>query len=346
MTLATLPERAGRSVVTGALVLFAVWTLVYQVALFTGLPATPSLAVAAVLGVVALVGLSRLRPGDGRDPVGFPGAAAALGVVAVALLATALAVANLRLAALALGVVSALVALVMSSRWAPRLEALRRFRADADDAPLEPAGDGTGDDPASGPGRPASAPRLWATGWLVAMVSGGLAAIIASPDGDDAYFVNLSTWVAERGQFPLRDTMISSDVFPAIQGHSPPVHSVEGLIGSIARVLGLEAGTVTYVLVPPLVTALAVLVLTLLIAEAGIPAAPVALLAAAAYLWTAGRTGYGMGGFFAVRIWQGKAMLAAVALPLVFLHGARLMRHRSARDHALFAAALVASIGV
>ena len=81
-------------------------------------------------------------------------------------------------------------------------------------------------------------------------------------------------------------------------------------------------------LVPPLVTAFAVLVLTLLVAEAGIPAAPVALLAAAAYLWTAGRTGYGMGGFFAVRIWQGKAMLASVVLPLVFLHGARLMRHR------------------
>ena len=71
-----------------------------------------------------------------------------------------------------------------------------------------------------------------------------------------------------------------------------------------------------------------------------------ALLAAAAYLWTTGRSGYGLGGFFAVRIWQGKAMLAAVVLPLVFLHGARLMRHRSARDHALFAAALVASIGV
>ncbi|HET7820773.1 MAG TPA: DUF6077 domain-containing protein [Ornithinibacter sp.] len=346
MTLSTLPERAGRSVVTGTLVLFAVWTLVYQVALFTGFPATPSLAVAAVLGVAALVGLSRLRPGDRRDHVGFPGATAALAVVSVALLATVLAVAGLRLAALALGVVSALVALVMSSRWAPRLESLRRFRAEKDDAPVEAEADDAGDDPASGAGRTASAPWLWATGWLVALVSGGLAAIIASPDGDDAYFVNLSTWVAERGNFPLRDTMISSDVFPAIQGHSPPVHSIEGLIGSIARVLGLEAGTVTYVVVPPLVTALAVLVLTLLVAEAGIPAAPVALLAAAAYLWTAGRTGYGMGGFFAVRIWQGKAMLAAVALPLVFLHGARLMRHRSARDHALFAAALVASIGV
>ena len=276
MTLATLPERAGRSVVTGALVLFAVWTLVYQVALFTGLPATPSLAVAAVLGVVALVGLSRLRPGDGRDPVGFPGAAAALAVRGRGAGGHGPGRSpSLRLAALALGVVSALVALVMSSRWAPRLEALRRFRADADDAPRtnrRPTALATTRHPARAVPRrrPGCGPPA---GWS-AMVSGGLAAIIASPDGDDAYFVNLSTWVAERGNFPLRDTMISSDVFPAIQGHSPPIHSVEGLIGSIARVLGLEAGTVTYVLVPPLVTVLAVLVLTLLVAEAGIPAAP------------------------------------------------------------------------
>jgi hypothetical protein len=345
-TLATLPERAGRSVVTGALVLFAVWTLVYQVALFAGAPATPSLFVAAVLGVAALVGLSRLRRDDGRDPLTFPGGRAALAVLPVVLVATGLAVSGLRLAALTLGVVTALVALVLSSRWAPRLESLRRSRAGADATAPEPAAGQATDDTGGAAGRAAPAPWLWATGWLVALVSGGLAAYIATPDGDDAYFVNLSTWVAERGSFPLRDTMISSEAFPAIQGHSPPIHSVEGLIGSIARVLGLEAGTVTYVLVPPLVTALAVLVLTLLVAEAGIPAAPIGLLAAAAYLWTAGRTGYGMGGFFAVRIWQGKAMLAAVVLPLVFLTGARLMRHRSARDHALFAAALVASIGV
>ena len=50
-----------------------------------------------------------------------------------------------------------------------------------------------------------------------------------------------------------------------------------------------------------------------------IPAAPVALLAAAAYLLAAGRRWYGIGGSSRSRIWQG-AMLAAVVLPLVFLH--------------------------
>jgi hypothetical protein len=95
-----------------------------------------------------------------------------------------------------------------------------------------------------------------------------------------------------------------------------------------------------------MLTVLGVLVLTLVVAEAGIPASPAALLATVAYLWTAGRTGYGLGGFFAVRIWQGKAMLVSVVLPLVFLYGSRMIRSGSARSHALFAAALVASIGV
>ena len=36
--------------------------------------------------------------------------------------------------------------------------------------------------------------------------------------------------------------MISDDVFPAISGHSPPIHSVEGLLGAVAGVTGLEAG--------------------------------------------------------------------------------------------------------
>jgi hypothetical protein len=72
----------------------------------------------------------------------------------------------------------------------------------------------------------------------------------------------------------------------------------------------------------------------------------VALLATVGYLWTAGRSGYGLGGFFAVRIWQGKAMLVSIAVPLVFLFGTRLIRTRSVRAHALFAAAVVASVGV
>ena len=99
-------------------------------------------------------------------------------------------------------------------------------------------------------------------------------------------------------------------------------------------------------LAAPAATALGVLVLTALVEEARIPTAPAALLASVTYLWTTGGTGYSFGSFFGVRIWQGKAMLVSLALPLVLLTGTRLVRHGSARTHLLFGAALVAAVGV
>ena len=328
MTLATLPERAGRFVVTSALVLFAVWTLVYQAALFTGFPATPSLVVAALLGVGALVGLSRLDRDGTEHPLAWPGAAAALAVVAVAVVATGLALAELRLAALALGVVAALVALVMSSRWAPRLEARRLARRSPDAGAAAPAADDGAGTPETDLGGPGTARWLWGLGWVAALGSGALASILATPDGDDAYFVNLSTWVAERGHFPLRDTMISSDVFPAISG-ALTTHPLRRGADRRRRGRGGRRGRRGHLRPrapaghrarrprahPPG-------------RRGGHPRSPAALLATVAYLWTAGRSGYGLGGFFAVRIWQGKAMLVSVVLPLVFLYGSKIIRQR------------------
>ena len=45
-------------------------------------------------------------------------------------------------------------------------------------------------------------------------------------------------------------------------------------------------------------------------------------------------------------MWQGKAMLVSVVLPLVLLTGARLVRSGTTRTHLLFGAALVAAVGV
>ena len=140
--------------------------------------------------------------------------------------------------------------------------------------------------------------------------------------------------------------MISPDVYPALGAHSPPVHSIEGLIGALARVLHIEAGTATYVLVPPLATALAVLVLTRIVTAARIPAGPVALLAALGFLWTTGGSGYSFGNFFAVRMWQGKSMLVSIVIPLVILFGVELIRRGSARAHLLFGASLIAAVGM
>ena len=317
----TVPARLGRAVVVVALVLFAVWTLVYQVALLVGLPATATLLVSVALGVGALVLGRRLDPGLPPLLAPLPSGAASVAVLGVTVMATGLALAGQRVAALLVAMVTAVVALVLTVRTPPTTHA---------EAPTDPD----------------TSPWLWPVGWVAAVVSAVLASVVVRPDGDDAYFVNLSTWVAERGRFPLRDTMISPDVFPALGAHSPPTHSIEGLIGAVARVAGIEAGTAAYVLAAPAATALAVLVLTRLVEEARVPAAPAALLAAVTYLMTTGASGYSFGSFFGVRMWQGKAMLVSIVLPLVLLTGARLVRTGSVRAHLLFGASLVAAVGL
>ncbi|HOT55606.1 MAG TPA: DUF6077 domain-containing protein [Ornithinibacter sp.] len=329
MTLGPLLERAGRSLVTAALVLFAVWTVVYQVALAVGLPSTPTLVVALLIGAGTLVLLSHTTTSNDSVVAPVPGAAVSLAVLGVTVVATALGAYGMRGPALALAVLTAVTALAVTARRG------------APPAGQAAATGGPASDDAS-----AADPRTWTVGWVGALVSAALASIIARPDGDDAYFVNLSAWVAEQGRFPLRDTMISPDVYPALGAHSPPVHSIEGLIGALARVLHIEAGTATYVLVPPLATALAVLVLTRIVTAARIPAGPVALLAALGFLWTTGGSGYSFGNFFAVRMWQGKSMLVSIVIPLVILFGVELIRRGSARAHLLFGASLIAAVGM
>ena len=216
--LLALPARAGRSLVTGALVLFAAWTLVYQVALLVGLPATPALLISVALGVGALVLGRRLAPG--RPPLldALPSGSGSVAVLVATAVGTGLALAGLRVAALALAVVVAAVALVLTARR-PRVPESSP-PSDAAAAHAEPES-ATSD---------ATSPWLWPVAWLAAGVSGALASIVVRPDGDDAYFVNLSTWVAERGRFPLRDTMISPDLFPGARralatdplGRGPP----------------------------------------------------------------------------------------------------------------------------
>ena len=78
MTLGPLLERAGRSLVTAALVLFAVWTVVYQVALAVGLPSTPTLVVALLIGAGTLVLLSHTTTSNDSVVAPVPGAAVSL----------------------------------------------------------------------------------------------------------------------------------------------------------------------------------------------------------------------------------------------------------------------------
>lgn len=332
--------RSGRTVVTVALISFAAWTLCYQVALAAGISSGPTLVAATALSVLALVVLFRGPHRSGADLAVeslLPGRRAAIGAVGVTAVATGLALTGLRAPALALGGLAAAIALLALARGPENGSAALSEQGPQADAPVSSTLTG---------GEDATPSRLlWPIGWVAAVASAYGAMRIARTDGDDAYFVNLSSWIADRGSFPLNDTMISQDVLPPNGAHSPPTHSVEALIGAVARLTHLEAGSITYLAITPALTFLGVIALTWAVQESRIPAAPAALFASVGFLWTTGGTGYSFGSFFAVRLWQGKAMLLSLAIPLLFILGSRLLRTGGWRNHLLFGSAVVAAVG-
>jgi hypothetical protein len=328
--------RVTRSLVALSLLVFAAWTLAYQVALALGVTVLPTVLVSVVVSVlVVLLALRLETPAGGSWSPSLPRTVPTLAATAVTGVALVLALLEQRALALLLGGVSGLVALVVIAR-----------RADRTATPDRDLAGGDGETPAAAASAPWRATGLWVTAWLGGLLSAYGSTRIARANSDDAYFVNLSSWVADRGSFPLNDTMISQDVFPANSAHSPPTHSVEALIGAVARLSGIEAGSITYLAVTPAVTLLGVLVLAWAVERARIPVPAIALLGALGYLWTTGGSGYSFGSFFAVRMWQGKAMLVSLAVPLLFILGAAVIRYGGARAHLLLGAAVIASVGL
>lgn len=289
-------------VVVGA----GVWTLVYQVALATGLGSTPTLVLSAplVAAVWYAVVPAFLRPSPERDSRPLP----ARGLVAALLVAVVVvALGSLGHRGLMMGVV-----VVAAAAWTVAhlarggsLTARRHASPVASDQPAVAGGD-----------RPLEA-GLWLTTWFWALACAVLASVSARPDGDDAYFVNLAQWVADRGSFPTRDTMLSDQAFPALSSHSPPVHSIEGFIGALGHLTGVGGGTLTYLVATPVLTALAVLTLGWLVSISRIRNGPLAITAGVVFLLASGGSGASYGNFFALRMWQGKATLATLVIPLV-----------------------------
>ncbi|MEW1955056.1 DUF6077 domain-containing protein [Terrabacter sp. NPDC080008] len=339
-----------RAVLIGAIVFFGAWTLVYQAALFADAGVVAAAAAAAVVGAVLLVAVApvlRPMPEVGRSGASLGHAgdldetpvalltpatrAVAVGTSAVTVVVTTLGRPALAVAFLAVG---SLTWLVLAARARRRTGAQKPA-----DRPSEAA---------SAPSRGPSAggdSLLWLTGWFWALACGVISAIGVRHDGDDAYFVNLAQWVSQRGDFPMRETMLTDEVLPALDGHRPPIHSLEGLVGAVGYLTGQSGAALTYVVSAPLFTVGAVLVMTWLVSVCRIPFGPLALSAAVLYLLMSGSSGASFGNFFALRMWQGKSVLAALALPLVVALSIELLRHGGWRRGVVLALAVVSAVG-
>ena len=177
------------------------------------------------------------------------------------------------------------------------------------------------------------------------LASAALASVLVRPNADDAFFVNVSAWVADRGTFPVRDTMISNQELSPLGSHTPNVSSIESLFGVVARLAGTPPGTIVYVAAVPVLTLLAYLALTWLVAESRIPKAPIGLVAATVGMWMSGESRLAVG-TFPLRIWQGKIALVAVVLPLLILAAMRVAARGSLLDHLFLGSTVVASVGM
>ncbi|HET8615700.1 MAG TPA: DUF6077 domain-containing protein [Actinomycetales bacterium] len=187
----------------------------------------------------------------------------------------------------------------------------------------------------------------WRLGtWVVAVALAGLSTQFARPDGDDVYFVGFSTYVAQHGLIPLRDTLMSAQVFPAMATYDPPLHSWETLIGLAARLTGIASPTMTYSVVLPVMVVVAVLALARLIDEVRVPWPLLSLCTASVLLLLDGGGSATFGLLWISRLWVGKVVLVAVVVPMLVVYSHRWLERRSGWDLVMLVAATVTAVGV
>jgi hypothetical protein len=183
-----------------------------------------------------------------------------------------------------------------------------------------------------------------ALAWAVGLA--GLSMFMLNPSVDDIYYLNLSQWVVDHGgTFPLRDTLFSDQVFSMTNW--PPVASYDALVGTVARLGGVPAGSVAYEVVPPVATFLSVLALWRLLRAWRVPRVPVAISMALVFMLFANGTGYlNPGEKFLTRIWQGKVLLLCLLVPLLLVYALRYVEQPTRRRAGWLLVAGTAAVGL
>ncbi|TDE32858.1 DUF6077 domain-containing protein [Actinomadura sp. 6K520] len=233
----------------------------------------------------------------------------------------------------------------------PRLGGRNGANGDGRDGDRAHADEGTGDEDAGyeDAGYEDHGEEPARRGTPLALLTGAGFAVaslfIVNSDGDDAYFVSRSVATAATGEIPLKDVIFTPGTADEIAGE-PPVASVEVLAGALARVLGAHAASFLWYLMLPAAVFLAVWALWRLVRAWAPRRAALCFAVAAAYLLLSGTNSASLGSFHLPRMWQGKAMLVSVLVPLLFVYLTRWAERRSRRDLALLTAAGITAVGL
>ncbi len=328
--------------VIGALAAFAWWTLLYEVMLAEGWPTTPVMVGWLVTAPFVAVPIARWNIEHARRaedenwrvplrPISRPERKTML-LVAVAVVVCAVLMGTTTHALFRVGWGIGIIGLLAVGH------ALRRGAA-----PASPAGDVRAD---VAPNVPPSMRRTW-DDVVAVVVSCGVAIaslFVVRTSSDDVYYVNLSTWIAEHGHIPLRDTMYGDQTYPSSYGGGFPLSSIEAQLGALARLFDVRAGTIAYLVVAPLCTFASMWVLwqlALLWSRRG----PMPAFLFSVVFVLAGAGG-GYRSYSTVRIWQGKVMAFAIVIPLIWIFATRLARTRDRHWAVLLSLAGVAFVGL
>ncbi|WP_026406210.1 DUF6077 domain-containing protein [Actinomadura rifamycini] len=343
----TRVTRAVDGLVDAAVLAFAAWTVVYHVCLALQPPTWAMLACWATVSAAGTAVWFRLPAGRPLwdDRVAAAAVHRVLAGVAVAAAVAAGTSAGLHgegvpwwctWAAGAVSVAATAAALL-------RRPAERAGGADGDGGG-RPRGDGArgeagdrGDEEAARWGTPLA--LLTGAGLAVASL------FVLNSDGDDAYFVSRSVATAETGRIPMNDVIFTRGATDPIAGE-PPVSSIEVFAGALARILGVPGASFVWYVLLPAVTFLAVWALWRLVRAWAPRRAALCLAVGVVYLLWTGLSPASLGSFHLLRMWQGKAVLVSLLVPLLFAYLTHWAERRTRRDLVLLGAAGVAAVGL
>ena len=156
--------------------------------------------------------------------------------------------------------------------------------------------------------------------WFPWAIGAGLALISSAtlrPQSDDTNYLNLSTWIAERGTMPTRDTIYSDQVFTT----KPLGSAWESMWGVVAHITGISAPTLLYVIAVPVLTLLSVLALDRGLRSMHVRHTNFAILVVSIFLILDGKNIFSFGVFHGPRIWQGKSFFVSAMIPLLIAAG-------------------------
>jgi Family of unknown function (DUF6077) len=308
-----------------AILAFALWTVVYHVAIVGHVPVAVATGIwfagvvagAAAAAVVPWRSRAR-RGGDGATDVEPAPAPAAIAGIVGAVVAIALARSVLEGKHWWLAEAAAVVALAVAA------VAIRKGRS----VPAR---------------RPVALAPIVAIVIAVAFAAGSL--FIVRSDADDILTLNRSVWISHHGRtFPQRDTLLSNERFAYTRPENPSP-AIEPFIGVIARYTPWTAPSVAYLGVAPAVSFLAMLALWRLLRELRAVLPWLALAVSAVFLAFDGNIHPSFGNFGMVRDWQGKAIFVFLAVPLLWRHAIAWSRDGDRRALVMLIATNIAAVG-